>query len=114
MSNFIKPLYFNNKLKSSYYQFLGIQFPLDIICNYVIIILASFTILANLGDVKMVVNSTEIQNNFGRYLMLSIKEVTVYLFKDRDICSCTTFRKTETASSYIFEGLTVELKNIFR
>lgn len=42
------------------------------------------------------------------------REVVVYLFEDREISSYTTYRKTETVQSYIFEGLSAELGRIFR
>lgn len=41
------------------------------------------------------------------------REVTVYLFKDKNISSSITFRKHETAQSYVFEGLSAELDRIF-
>jgi len=42
------------------------------------------------------------------------KEVTVYLFADSNISSHITYRKTETAQSCVFQGLSVELHRIFR
>lgn len=42
------------------------------------------------------------------------KSVTIYLFKDRNICDTATFKKDETAKSYIFDGLAVELARVFR
>jgi prevent-host-death family protein len=42
------------------------------------------------------------------------KEVTVYLFEDKNIHSSTTYRKNETAHSYSFSGLTAELNRIFK
>ncbi|ATW28077.1 type II toxin-antitoxin system Phd/YefM family antitoxin [Candidatus Formimonas warabiya] len=42
------------------------------------------------------------------------KEVTIYLFEDKDIRNHTTYRKHETAPSYIFTGLSVELDRIFK
>ncbi|MEN6390141.1 MAG: Uma2 family endonuclease [Syntrophomonas sp.] len=41
------------------------------------------------------------------------REVTVYLFEDQDIKNSMTFRKPETAQSFIFEGLAAELDRIF-
>ena len=42
------------------------------------------------------------------------REVTVYLFADKNISSHLTYRKTETAQSCVFEGLAVELRKIFK
>jgi len=42
------------------------------------------------------------------------REVAVYLFEDRDIKNSATFRKSESAQSYVFAGLTAELERIFR
>lgn len=42
------------------------------------------------------------------------KEVTVYLFDDKNISSNITYRKPETAQSYIFSGLSVELERVFK
>lgn len=42
------------------------------------------------------------------------REVTVYLFEDKNINSHLTYRKTEIAQSCVFEGLAVELKKIFK
>lgn len=42
------------------------------------------------------------------------KEVTVYLFEDKNICNNTTFKNDEIVQSYIFEGLSAEIRNIFR
>jgi len=42
------------------------------------------------------------------------KEVVIHLFEDRDFSNNITFRRTETARSFIFEGLTVDLNRIFR
>jgi len=42
------------------------------------------------------------------------KEITVYLFADKDISASITYRKPETAQSYIFNGLSVQLDRIFR
>ena len=41
------------------------------------------------------------------------KEVAVYAFRDCDIYANITFRQSETAKSYIFEGLTIDLSRIF-
>lgn len=41
------------------------------------------------------------------------KEVTVYLLADNNIKDNITYRKPETAPSYIFEGLSVELDRVF-
>ena len=42
------------------------------------------------------------------------KSITIYLFEDRDISDNATFRKSEIAKSYIYDGLTVEVDRIFR
>ncbi len=42
------------------------------------------------------------------------REVTVYLFADRNISNSITFRKYEIVQSYIFKGLSAELDRIFR
>lgn len=42
------------------------------------------------------------------------REVTVYLFEDKNINSHLTYRKTEIAQSCVFEGLAAELKKIFK
>lgn len=42
------------------------------------------------------------------------KEVAIYAFKDKNISDNITFRQAETARSYIFEGMTVDLNRIFR
>jgi Uma2 family endonuclease len=42
------------------------------------------------------------------------REVTVYLFADKNISSNITFKKPEIAQSYIFEGLSSELDRIFK
>lgn len=42
------------------------------------------------------------------------QEVTVYLFKERDISDSTTYRKSETVESFLFPGLLVELEQIFK
>lgn len=41
------------------------------------------------------------------------KEVSVYLFEDRNISDNITYRKSETAQSYIFPGLSAKLEQIF-
>jgi len=42
------------------------------------------------------------------------REVTVYLFENNDIVRNETYKKNEDASSYIFKGLRVSLKDIFK
>lgn len=42
------------------------------------------------------------------------QEVTVYLFKERDISDSTTYRKSESVKSFLFPGLLVELEQIFK
>ncbi|WP_018131093.1 type II toxin-antitoxin system Phd/YefM family antitoxin [Effusibacillus pohliae] len=42
------------------------------------------------------------------------KEVTVYLFEDKEIHSSRTFKENETAHSFTFAGLAVELERIFK
>lgn len=42
------------------------------------------------------------------------REVTVYLFEDKNISNSITYRKSEVAQSYIFEGLAAELDRIFQ
>lgn len=41
-------------------------------------------------------------------------EVAVYLFENNDIARNETYKKDEEASSYIFKGLRIGLKNIFK
>lgn len=41
------------------------------------------------------------------------KEVLIYLFKDGDIADTGVFVKNDTASSFVFEGLTAKLEEIF-
>lgn len=41
------------------------------------------------------------------------KEITVYLFENKDIAKNETYKKNEKASSYIFKGLRISLKDIF-
>ena len=41
------------------------------------------------------------------------REITVYLFKNKDIARNETFKGNEKASSYIFEGLKIAVKDIF-
>lgn len=40
-------------------------------------------------------------------------EFSVYMFKDREIEKVVTFRKSETARSFVFSGLEVELDKVF-
>ncbi len=42
------------------------------------------------------------------------KEVTVYMFADKNISSNITYRKPEIVQSYIFQGLSAELDRIFK
>lgn len=42
------------------------------------------------------------------------KEVTIFLFKDKDIYNNITFRGHETAKSFVFQGLTADLEKVFR
>lgn len=42
------------------------------------------------------------------------KEVTVYQFKDQNLKNSATYRKSELARSFTFEGLTAELARVFR
>ncbi|HEX3047998.1 MAG TPA: type II toxin-antitoxin system prevent-host-death family antitoxin [Bacillota bacterium] len=42
------------------------------------------------------------------------KEVSVFLFEDNKIKSNITYRKSESAQSYVFAGLSVELGRIFK
>lgn len=42
------------------------------------------------------------------------KEVSVYLFEDKNISRNTTYRKAESAQSQIFPGLSAELGRIFK
>jgi prevent-host-death family protein len=42
------------------------------------------------------------------------REFTVYLFEDKDISSHITYKKSETAQSYFFEGLSAELDRVFK
>ncbi|NMB97769.1 MAG: type II toxin-antitoxin system Phd/YefM family antitoxin [Clostridiaceae bacterium] len=41
------------------------------------------------------------------------KSITIYLFKDSDIYDNATYKKSEMAKSYIFNGLTVEVDKVF-
>lgn len=41
------------------------------------------------------------------------REVTVYEFKENEITNMKTFTKDDTAKSFIFDGLTAELKEVF-
>lgn len=41
------------------------------------------------------------------------KEVTIFLFRDKDIYKNITFRGHETAKSFVFQGLTADLKKVF-
>ncbi|WP_310179310.1 hypothetical protein [Neobacillus niacini] len=40
------------------------------------------------------------------------KEITVYLFEDNNISNNATFKNNEAAQSYIFEGLSAEVRKI--
>ncbi|MDQ0156316.1 Uma2 family endonuclease [Robertmurraya andreesenii] len=42
------------------------------------------------------------------------KEVTVYLFEDHNISKHATYKADEAAQSFIYEGLSAEIKRIFR
>lgn len=42
------------------------------------------------------------------------KEVAIYLFADKEISNYITYRKKETAQSFLFTGLSVELERIFK
>jgi Uma2 family endonuclease len=42
------------------------------------------------------------------------KEVTVYLFEDLNISNSATYKNSEAAQSFIFEGLIAEIRKIFR
>ncbi|MFD2446630.1 type II toxin-antitoxin system prevent-host-death family antitoxin [Bacillus sp. CGMCC 1.16607] len=42
------------------------------------------------------------------------KEVTVYLFEDKNISNNITYKNNEAVQSYIFEGLSAEIRSIFR
>jgi Uma2 family endonuclease len=42
------------------------------------------------------------------------REVTVYLFADRNISKNITYKKSERAQSYVFAELTAELDRIFK
>lgn len=42
------------------------------------------------------------------------KEVAVYHFKERNIQNNTTYKHNETVQSFIFEGLSADIKKIFR
>jgi Uma2 family endonuclease len=42
------------------------------------------------------------------------REVTVYLFEDKNISDSITYRKSETVQSFIFPGLSVELDRILK
>ena len=41
------------------------------------------------------------------------REISVFALDDRDIIDNKTYRLAETAESFVFPGLTVELKKIF-
>ncbi|MEW5920701.1 MAG: hypothetical protein AB1796_07120 [Bacillota bacterium] len=72
----------------------------------------------------MRVNTTDLQNAFGKYLSLVEKEcwivdlenksINQYSFsQERDIRSLNTFREEDTIKSTVFEGLEIPLKDIF-
>ncbi|SDN71258.1 type II toxin-antitoxin system Phd/YefM family antitoxin [Bacillus sp. OK048] len=42
------------------------------------------------------------------------KEVTVYLFEDNNISNSTTYKNSDAAQSFIFTGLSAEIRRIFR
>ncbi|NLO39064.1 MAG: Uma2 family endonuclease, partial [Ruminiclostridium sp.] len=42
------------------------------------------------------------------------RQVSIYLFKDQNIHEYTAFKYGETAESFTFKGLTVNLSQIFR
>jgi prevent-host-death family protein len=42
------------------------------------------------------------------------REVTVYLFEDKNISGNSTYRKSEKAQSHIFAGLSVDLDKVFK
>lgn len=42
------------------------------------------------------------------------KEVTIYLFEDKNMTNNITYKNNETVQSYIFEGLIAEIKSIFK
>jgi len=42
------------------------------------------------------------------------KEITIYLFEQNDISQSTTYKNKETAVSYIFNGLKIRLKDVFK
>jgi prevent-host-death family protein len=42
------------------------------------------------------------------------KEVTVYLFEDKNIGRIATFKNDDTVKSFLFDGLSVEIKRIFK
>ncbi|MHB1253727.1 MAG: type II toxin-antitoxin system prevent-host-death family antitoxin [Candidatus Humimicrobiaceae bacterium] len=42
------------------------------------------------------------------------KEITIYLFEQNDISQSTTYKNHETAVSYIFNGLKIRLKDVFK
>lgn len=41
------------------------------------------------------------------------REISIYCFENNDIFRNETFKKDEAASSYIFDGLSMDLKDIF-
>lgn len=60
----------------------------------------------------MIVNSCDV----GEYWIVNPinREVTVYCFENKDISSNTTYRGSDSARSYIFPELSVELDRIFK
>ncbi len=42
-----------------------------------------------------------------------VKEVTVHLFENNDLAKSAVYKKNETVTSFIFDGLNVSLKSIF-
>ncbi len=52
----------------------------------------------------------------GEYWIINLfnKEITIYYFKNNDIAKNETHKKNEIASSFNFEGLTINIRDIFR
>ncbi|MBS4021245.1 MAG: type II toxin-antitoxin system Phd/YefM family antitoxin [Dethiobacter sp.] len=63
----------------------------------------------------MKVSSTELQNNFGKYLMLATKEEIIITRNGMEIAVLSAIKDAvQDTQSLIFEGLFAELDKIFK